>query len=88
MHRAHFAALSVVPGALLLVLAVAIGLPEGDINFLVTCVLGLIPTLAIGSIAYAMVEAAPRVVRTWVAAAIAVAVNLAYLGILGVFFLM
>jgi len=88
MRRAHFAALSVVPGALLLMMVVAIELPEGGINFLVTCFLGLILTVAICSIAYAMVDAAPRAVRTWIAATIAVAVNLAYLVILGVLSLM
>ncbi len=88
MRRAHFAAFSVVPGALLLMMVVSTELPEGGINFLVTCFLGLILTLAICSIAYAMVDAAPRAVRTWAAAAVAVAVNLAYLGILGVLSMM
>ena len=85
LRRKHFAAASVVPGALLLVIVVAIKIPAGIINLLVTAILGLVFTAMMAGSAYAFVDAAPCISRTRVAAAIAVAVNLTYLAMLGVF---
>ena len=85
LRRKHFAAASVVPGALLLVIVVAIKIPAGIINLLVTAILGLVFTAMMAGSAYAFVDAAPWISRSRVTAAIAVAVNLTYLAMLGVF---
>ena len=86
-HRQYLAAASVIPGALLLMVVAAIKVPGDSINLVLIAVLGLVLMLVLGGLAYAIVDTAPRVIRTRIAVAIAVAVNIGYLGILGVFVL-
>lgn len=85
LRRQHFAAASVIPGAMLLMFVVAIKIPEGSISLAVTGILGLVLTAMLSGIAYAIVDTAPRVIQTRVTAAIAVTVNVTYLALVGAF---
>ena len=88
MRLKHFAAASVVPGALLLMIVIAIKFPAENISLVVTGILGLVLTLMLGGIAYAIVDNAPRMIQSKIASAISVVVNVAYLAMIGVFVLL
>ena len=88
MRLKHFAAASVVPGALLLMIVIAIKFPAESISLVVTGILGLVLTLMLGGIAYAIVDTTPRIIQSKIASAISVVVNVAYLAMIGVFVLL